>query len=167
MFNILISDGYFAITNAVPNVNTVWHTGAIDHTPNDVDGYMFLANADPNPGQFYRSTVDNLCIGERYEFSAYLTNIVGPYGLAKPNVIFEIRTPPPDNSLIGQLSSGDIPEYTVMTWTKYGISFIATNTTLVLIMISNTVNPAGNDMAIDDITFRICSNLSSGVCSVG
>ncbi|CAF4069139.1 unnamed protein product, partial [Rotaria sordida] len=117
-FTIPIEDGYFAFTNAIPNVNTVWHTGALDHTPNDIDGYMFLANADPNPGQFYRGTVNNLCIGERYEFSAYLTNLVGPFGLAKPSVIFQIRTSTSDNTLIGQLDTGEIPEYSTMTWTK-------------------------------------------------
>ncbi|CAF1208178.1 unnamed protein product [Rotaria sp. Silwood1] len=162
-----ISDGDFAFTNVVPSSPVVWHGGAVDHTPNDSGGYMFLANADPNPGEFYKDTVDNLCIGQRYEFSVYLTNIVRPYGLAKPNVLFEIRTATSDNTLIAQKSSGDIPEYSSMTWTKYGISFVATNTSVVLLMISNTPNGGGNDMALDDIAFSICSNASSGVCSIG
>lgn len=147
-------------------MGSAWHTGALDHTPNDIDGYMFLANADPSPGQFYRGTVDDLCIGQRYEFSAYMANIVKPLGLAKPNILFQIRTPS-DNTLIAQLGTGDIPEYSSMTWTKYGISFVAMNTSVVIIMISNTANPAGNDIALDDITFRICSNVSSGVCATG
>ena len=166
LFTNPISDDYFAFINAVPNMVGAWHTGAIDHTPNDIGGYMFLANADPNPGQFYKETVNNLCIGERYEFSAYLTNIVKPLGLAKPNVLFQIRTPS-DNTLIGQLGTGDIPEYSSMTWVKYGISFVAMNTSVVIIMISNTANPMGNDMAIDDIAFRICSNASSAACATG
>lgn len=166
VFTNPISDDYFALINAVPIMGTAWHTGALDHTPNDTGGYMFLANADPNPGEFYRATINNLCIGQRYEFSAYITNIVRPLGLAKPNVIFQIRSPS-DNTLIGQLGTGNIPEYSTMTWTKYGISFIAMNTSVVMIMISNTNNPAGNDMALDDIAFRICSNSSSGVCATG
>lgn len=167
LFTSPIPDTYFAITNAVPSDNPAWHGGAPDHTPYDTNGYMFLANADPTPQEFFRSTVSYLCIGERYEFSAYLTNIVMPLGLAKPNVLFQIRLPAPDNSVIGQASSGDIPEYSVMTWTKYGISFVATNTSVVLIMISNTPRADGNDMAIDDISFRICSNTTFGVCVTG
>ncbi|CAF4119490.1 unnamed protein product, partial [Rotaria sp. Silwood2] len=167
MFTTPISDGYFGFTNAVPSSTIVWHGGATDHTPNDIGGYMFFANADPNPGQFYKGIVDNLCIGQRYEFSAYLANVVGLFGLAKPNVLFEIRTATSDNTLLAQISSGDIPEYSSMTWTQYGISFVATNTSVILLMISTTANGAGNDMAIDDIAFRACSNASSGVCSTG
>ena len=161
-----IYDGYFAFINAVPDMGVYWHTGAIDHTPSDIGGYMFLLNPGSKPGQFYTETINNLCIGERYEFSAYLTNIAKPLGQAKPNVLFQIRTPS-DNTLIGQLGTGDIPEYSSMAWAKYGISFVAMNTSVVLIMISNTANWAGNDMAIDDIAFRICSNASSAACATG
>lgn len=162
-----ISAGCFGFTNVVPSNYASWHGGAIDHTPNDTNGYMFVVNADLTPSQFYKSTIDNLCIGQRYEFSVYLANVIKQVSFPTPNILFEIRNAAPDNTLVAQLSSGNIPEYSVMTWTKYGVSFIATNTSLVLLMISNTPSSVGNDLAIDDIAFSMCSNINSSTCLLG
>ncbi|CAF4494567.1 unnamed protein product, partial [Rotaria sp. Silwood2] len=94
-FQPITYDGSFSFINRInDDTKGAWHTDATDHT-GDPGGYMFLVNADPRPGQFYNSTVNNLCIGLRYEFSAYLANIVRPLGTIKPNVRFEIRSPPP------------------------------------------------------------------------
>ena len=70
-------DGTFGFVNRVPDNNGAWQTNATDHT-GDGDGYMMLVNADYNPGQFYNGTVNNLCVGQRYEFSVYLANICKP-----------------------------------------------------------------------------------------
>jgi hypothetical protein len=132
-----------------------WHTGAKDHT-GDQNGYMFLVNADYTPDEFYHGKIDNLIIGKRYEFSVYLANLLIPTGI-QPNVRFEVRTPLPENRLLAQVSTGNIAGTPQMTWNKYGLSFRAPTTSVTLLMISQAPGGYGNDIAIDDITFRVCA----------
>jgi hypothetical protein len=157
-------DGYFSFVNSIPDdFSSAWHVGAKDHTGN-AGGYMFLVNADYSAGQFFNRTVKNLCVGERYEFSVYLTNICKPTGdKIKPNVLFQIRTAV-GNELLGELNSGEVPEHNTLIWKKYGISFKATTSSIVLLMTSHTAGGMGNDLALDDIALRPCGQSGSGVC---
>jgi hypothetical protein len=168
-FKALIDGGMFAFVNTVPNNRNVWHTGALDHTAMDQDGYMFLVNvANGKDSQLFNSTVNGLCIGLRYEFSAYLANIVKRiYGFPKPNVRFEVRAQTVQKDIVAQTITGDIPEYNLMTWSKHGLSFIASSTSVTLLMISNVQADNGNDLAIDDIELRVCSTTYSGFCPSG
>jgi hypothetical protein len=74
----------------------------------------------------------------------------------EPNILFEVRTPQPENRLLAQTSSGNISSTQQLTWSKYGLSFTATTTSVTLLMISNAPGGYGNDLVIDDITFRVC-----------
>src|SRR5690349_7607006 len=68
--------------------------------------------------------MNNLCIGLRYEFSVYIANIIkSQYTDIKPNV--KIRTATSAKTLLARLATGDIPEYSSLTWAQYGMSFIA------------------------------------------
>jgi hypothetical protein len=150
--------------NKIPSSFVEWHGGALDHTPNDVDGYMYFVNVGEIGSQLFNSTVNDLDTGLRYEFSAYLTNIRKKGNDSKkPNIRFEVRTVTDQNDLLANLSTGDIPEYDNMTWSKYGLSFIALNSSAILLMISNVGKGKGNDLAIDDIELRVCSTLYSSV----
>ncbi len=131
-----------------------WHTGATDHT-GDKGGYMYLVNADYTPDQFYNGTVGNLIVGKTYEFSVYVANLMVLPGI-QPNILFQVRTPQPENQLLAQTSSGNISSTQQLTWSKYGLSFTATTSSVTLLMISNAPGGYGNDLVIDDITFRIC-----------
>jgi hypothetical protein len=131
-----------------------WHTGATDHT-GDKGGYMYLVNADYTPDQFYNGTVGNLIVGKTYELSVYVANLMVLPGI-EPNILFEVRTPQPENRLLAQTSSGNISSTQQLTWSKYGLSFTATTTSVTLLMISNAPGGYGNDLVIDDITFRVC-----------
>ncbi len=132
-----------------------WHTGATDHT-GDKGGYMFLVNADYTPDQFYNGTVNNLVIGKTYELSVFVANLMVPVGI-EPNILFQVRTPQPQNLLLAEISSGNISATPQLTWGKYGLSFTATSTSVTLLMISNAPGGYGNDLVIDDITFRVCT----------
>jgi hypothetical protein len=155
-FAPITPDGSFSFINSVhDDYYGAWHTGATDHT-GDKGGYMFLVNADSNPGQFYNGTISNLIIGRRYEFSVYLTNLMVSGGI-QPSISFEVRNPSQQNSLLAQASSGNVPATPSMTWSKYGLSFTATSTTVNLLIISQAPGGTGNDLAIDDITFRVCT----------
>ncbi|UJR19689.1 hypothetical protein I4U23_022823 [Adineta vaga] len=151
------NDGEFSFINSIQKdrEGTAWHLGTGDHT-GDKGGYMYLVNADYSTGQFYSGTIKDLVVGRRYEFSVYVANLLAISGI-KPNVLFEVRSAAADKALLAQLSTGDIPEYKTLTWTKYGISFIASTSTVNLLMISNAPGGIGNDLVIDDITLRGCS----------
>jgi hypothetical protein len=160
--------GMFVFLNAMPNTD-YWHTEALDHTPNDAGGYMFLVDvADPKESELFNSTVNGLCIGSRYEFSAYLANIVKKnLNDPKPNVRFEVRAQTVQKDILAQTITGDIPDYETMTWSKHGVSFIASSTSVTLLMISNVTVIRGNDLAIDDIELRVCSTPYFGFCPSG
>jgi hypothetical protein len=163
-----INDGYFGFVNEVPNPYNAWHGGALDHTENDTNGYMYLVNIGENGSQLFSSTVSNLCSEVRYEFSSYLANLIPiQYTSIKPNIRFEVRTAATPNYLLAQFDTGDIPQYDNITWSKYGLSFIALSSSVVLLMISNVEQGYGNDLAIDDIELRVCSPGHSGLCHPG
>jgi hypothetical protein len=155
------SDGQFSFINSVhDDFDGAWHTGALDHTPNETGGYMFLVNADYNPDQFYNGTVTNLVIGRRYEFSVYVANLLTVIGI-EPNILFEVRSPAPNNVLLAQITTGNISASMTMTWLQYGISFRAVSESVTLLMISNAPGGDGNDLALDDIAFRLCRHAVS------
>lgn len=162
-FQPVTNDGMFSFINSIHNdFNDAWHTNATDHSAGN-GGYMYLVNADFKPGQFYNGRVDNLCVGLRYEFSVYLANLCKPSGRINPNVLFEVRSME-ENTLLAQLNSGDIPERDILTWEKYGFSFIAPDSSVNLLMISNAQGGGGNDIVIDDIALRVCANGGTGFC---
>ncbi len=157
----MTSDGQFSFINSVhDDFDGAWHTGALDHTPNETGGYMFLVNADYNPDQFYNGTVTNLVIGRRYEFSVYVANLLTVIGI-EPNILFEVRSPAPNNVLLAQITTGNISASMTMTWLQYGISFRAVSESVTLLMISNAPGGDGNDLALDDIAFRLCRHAVS------
>ncbi|CAF4248609.1 unnamed protein product [Rotaria magnacalcarata] len=51
--------------------------------------------------------------------------------------------------------TGDVPACYNMSWSKYGISFKATHSSVVLLMISNVAEGNGNDVVVDDIELRV------------
>jgi hypothetical protein len=164
-----IADGKFGFVNKVPDSYPVWHVGALDHTPNDVGGYMFLINVGEKPDtQLFRSIVNNLSIGLRYEFSAYLTNVDKKRdNRAEPNVRFEVRANTSTNRSLAQLITGDIPQYGNLTWFKYSLPFIAANSSVELLMFSHVGGKTGNDLAIDDIELSVYSTAHCVYCCPG
>ena len=127
-----------------------------NHTPNDPTGYMMVVNASNNPGIFYQTTINGLCPGTTYEFAAWVINILNYSGI-KPNVTFEIYDTQ-GNLISTPYNTGDISEATTATWKQYGLLFKTPQnvTNIVLKMINNGPGGIGNDIALDDITFRAC-----------
>lgn len=159
-------DGQYTITNNVP-LNGAWYSGQPDHTPNDVNGFMAFYNSQETPGlEFYRQTVNNLCGGTTYEFAAWVANCLNPAILTGINPDISFRIEKTDGTLIGFYNTGPISQESSFTWRQYGFLFAlpAGETSVILKMINNNVGGAaqpGNDLAIDDITFRACGPLSS------
>ena len=162
-FTAAVYEGQFTFANRVPTLGH-WHTGALDHTANQINSYMLLINGDLTHREFYHRTVNHLCVGLRYEFSAYLANIDQSVAEVPPNVRFEVRSATPEQSLIAELITGPIAAVTPMIWIRFSLSFLTPCSSIILLIVPNTVGWPGNDVGIDDIVFGVCSNATSGIC---
>jgi gliding motility-associated-like protein len=148
------NDGYYTITNSTANCfGNTWHTVSSDHTGN---GAFLLVNASYEPGDFMISKVTNLCPNTTYEFAAWIVNVLSRYGI-KPNITFSIETE--SGTVLQQYNTGDIAETPSAIWRQYGFFFVTppTNPVIVLRMRNNAPGGIGNDIGLDDITFRPCS----------
>ena len=148
------NDGYYTITMSTSNCfGNTWHTVSSDHTGN---GAFMLVNATYTPGDFLVTAVNDLCPNTTYEFAAWLMNVVSRFGAIKPNITFSIETT--GGTVLQQFSTGDIPETSSPVWKQYGFYFTtpASNNGIILRMTNNAPGGNGNDIALDDITFRPC-----------
>ncbi len=155
------NDGSYTVVNSTAGCfGNSWHTIPEDHTPSDANGYMMLVNASFNPGDFYVDTVKNLCANTTYEFAAWIVNVLLPTACSPnprlPKLVFNIETTA--GTVLGTYSTGDIASTTTPTWKQYGLFFTTPfNTNNVVIRLTNTApGGCGNDLALDDITFRPC-----------
>jgi gliding motility-associated-like protein len=151
------NDGSYTITNSTSNCfGNSWHTVNSDHTGN---GAFMLVNASYNPGDFLVTKVSDLCPNTTYEFAAWLMNVLIRSGI-KPNITFSIEAT--DGSILQQFSTGDIFESGQPQWKQYGFYFKTpvNNPEIVLRMTNNAPGGIGNDIALDDITFRPCGSVT-------
>ena len=136
-------------------VGNTWHTLTSDHTGNP-QGYFMLVNASFQPSDFYVDTVRNLCARTTYEFAAWLLNMVKSPGSIMPNITFSIELP--NGTVLQKVNTGNIPATASPQWKQYGFWFSTPPgiQTLVLRITNNAPGGIGNDLALDDITFRPC-----------
>jgi gliding motility-associated-like protein len=149
-------DGFYTITNNMSNWSASPFFGwdAFSDNSNDPNGYMMVVNAAVAPGKFYEQQVDDLCENTLYQFSADIRNILLPgSNLIEPNVSFSI-----DGTT--QFTSGAIPEN--RQWNNYGFTFTTApgQTSVLLALRNNAPGGGGNDLAIDNISFRACGPLA-------
>lgn len=167
--NLRPVDGQYTIyfiMNQSPN----WHP-SLDHAPDsEVDGLngkCLIINAGP-PGEFYKKTVTGLCDNTNYEFSSWITNMLNsslPLCSGNPSkpvdVTFEIWNVT-ETTLLRTGSTGSINATPTSIWTQFGLTFstLPGQTDLILKLINNGPSGCGNDLAIDDIAFTACNDLS-------
>ena len=151
------NDGFYTITNySTGCFNNSWLTVSADHTTG-TGGYFMLVNASYDPGDFFVSTVSDLCPNTTYEFSAWVLNIMQPtFPSIRPNLTFRIEKP--DGTVLASFDSGDVPVQGTPTWMQYGFLFTTPvdNAQIVLRLRNNAPGGQGNDLALDDIAFRPC-----------
>ena len=154
-------DGEYTLTNnmaAWANGYDTWlRIGDNSPGPN---GYMMVVNASYTPGIFYEKIVDDLCENTVYEFSADVINLIrkGTTGHILPNVSFFI-----DDVLA--YSSGTIAQDE--KWHTYGFTFITNpgQSVVKLTLRNNAPGGIGNDLALDNISFKACGPSSSASIS--
>lgn len=158
-------DGYYTISNQISNEIDGWHSFLPNTTVSN--GKALIVNADYSSGLFYKIKIPNLCENTTYEFSAYLMNI---YNRSKPNctnggipinVRFEIWDQT-DSHLLKDGNTGDIHSTNSPEWNQYALTFQTDfgQESVILKMYNNGVGGCGNDLAIDDIIFRSCGDLT-------
>lgn len=161
-------NGLFGFVSITLHLSDYWHIKQPDHTENDEDGYMFLVQSAPKGSQIFNYKINNLCIGLYYDFFAFIANLMNmTTNFTTQTIDFEVRAVSEDGPLIANISTGEIAKYKNITWSKYGISFIATSSSVVLLMTSSSETLTGNDFVIDDIELRVCSANHSGLCPSG
>jgi len=156
-----INDGEYAITNISDGLNTGWHQGMEDNTPDDIDGRALFVNATFAPAEFYRRSI-NILEDSDYTFAAFITtvydtdtNICPDTGIPS-NVIFRIEDT--TGNTIAEITTGDIQNEADPNWQQFSIDFnSASNTTIDLVLINNALGGCGNDLAIDDLSLGINS----------
>ena len=145
-------DGSYVITNNTSSWGFYFPTWLrlSDNSP-EPEGYFMLVNADINPGLFYEEIVDGLCENTLYEFSADVINVVrrGVPDHILPNISFLLN-----DEL--QVNSGNVPQDE--SWHTYGFTFMTEpgQTSLKLSLRNNAPGGNGNDLALDNISFRAC-----------
>ncbi len=164
--NACPNDGSYTIANSTANCfGNTWHTLSEDNTPGDNSGYMMLVNASFTPGDFYVEEVSGLCGGTTYEFAAWLINVLRPTACSgngiRPNITFNIETI--SGQVLQTYSTGNIDATNFPLWKQYGLFFkTPPGTTSVKLRITNNApGGCGNDLALDDITFRPCGPMVS------
>lgn len=154
-------DGFYTITNATSNCfNGSWHRVNSDHTGN---GSFLLVNASYTPGDFMVTKVSGLCPNTTYEFAAWIVNVLSRSGI-KPNISFSIEST--SGTVLKKFTTGDILETPTPEWKQYGFFFVTppSDTEIILRMSNSAPGGSGNDIGLDDITFRPCGpNIVSSI----
>lgn len=146
------SDGSYTLCSNTAALNGLYPTWIrIGDNSDDPNGYMMVVNASYDPGVFYQEVVDGLCENTLYEFSADILNLVriGTANHIDPNVSFLI-----DN--VEVYNTGLIQK--TEQWRQYGFSFVTTSaqSSITLTLRNNAPGGGGNDLALDNISFRPC-----------
>ncbi|MEM1325365.1 MAG: gliding motility-associated C-terminal domain-containing protein [Bacteroidota bacterium] len=146
------SDGYYTITSntgAWSSLYGTWMT--LRDNSADPNGYMMVVNASYEEGVFYEQTIEGLCDNTLYTFSADIINVVkqNVTGHHDPNVSFLLN---------GEVkyNTGNIRQ--TERWNTYGFTFTPElgQTTVTLTLRNNAPGGIGNDLALDNISFRAC-----------
>ena len=156
-------DGSYTIANSLTGSGNchpdTWQNVTSDHTGNP-NGYMMIVNASETPSVFFTQSAPTLCPGTTYQFSAYILNLItlaasGP-GVSEPNITFSVETT--DGQVLAIDSTGVIPPTNSPTWVQHSLFFTTPNSvsSVVVTMTNNAPGGNGNDLILDDITFRAC-----------
>jgi gliding motility-associated-like protein len=154
------NDGFYTVRNSsTACFMNSWHSLTSDHTGNG-NGYFMLVNASIQPSAFYIDTVRGLCGNSTYEFAAWIMNVLLPSSCGgignQPNLSFTIENT--NGTVLKSYNSGNIPTTPSPAWKQFGFFFTTppAGSDIVLRIVNNAPGGCGNDLALDDITFRSC-----------
>ncbi len=147
----LPDDGFYSITNNTGHWNLYPTWLSIRNNSADPNGYMMVVNASHSPGIFYEKVINDICGNTLYEFSADVINLIksGTLNHGDPVIEFLIDG-------VVRFSTGHVPKSE--KWITYGFTFTAPQnaSTVKLTLRNNAPGGLGNDLALDNISFRAC-----------
>ena len=158
-----VQDGEYTISSNMQQLGSFWN--APDHTGNP-NGKMLIVNADFNPGVFYQTPILGLCENTPYEFSSWVINVLSNNNPCGTNEIpIQVRFEIWDSTDTNLLSEGVMSPRnsdTTPLWVKYGLTFTTApgQNGCILKMINEGIGGCGNDLAIDDIEFNACGDIT-------
>ncbi|RYF92956.1 MAG: gliding motility-associated C-terminal domain-containing protein, partial [Chitinophagaceae bacterium] len=151
-------DGFYTVrNNTISCFGNTWHSLNSDHT-GDPNGYFMLVNASFQPSAFYIDTVKGLCGNTTYEFAAWIANVLKPTSCSPnpihPDLTFTLERT--DGTVLQTYKTGAITTTPFASWKQYGFFFTmpANASEVVVRIFNNAQGGCGNDLALDDITFR-------------
>ena len=154
------NDGFYTVRNNTNSCfGSTWHTVNSDHT-GDPNGYFMLINASFQPSAFYLDTVRGLCSGTTYEFAAWVINVLKTSACSpnptQPNLTFTLERT--NGTVLQTYNTNTINSQASPTWQQFGFYFTTpVNVTDIVVRIfNNAPGGCGNDLGLDDITFRPC-----------
>lgn len=153
----------YTISNNANNGDAAKWLSMTDHTGN-ANGRMLLVNADAQPNIMYRDLVGSACDSQQYSFtfygafvgnSSYQTICNGFGGFKYPKVMLRVRDAI-SGTVISQFTTADI---TSTSWQQYGMKFLMPSGfgAVYIELVNAGEGGCGNDLAIDDIEFGLCS----------
>ncbi len=159
-------DGQYSITTSLGSgcKGGTWQVIGRDHT-GDPFGYFMVINASVQPNIFYTQRVagSQLCPNTTYEFAAWIMNILvklpSTTTYSQPDITFSIEKA--DGTVLKTYRTGQLPFDRNPDWHQYGTFFTspADGADVIVKMLNNGQGGNGNDLALDDITFRPCGPL--------
>lgn len=163
-------DGEYTISSNIGQENWTWHSTFPNTTISN--GKALVVNASYTAGKFFETTISGLCEATTYEFSAFLMSVydissdVCDYGGIPINVKFQIWDQT-NTVILAEGSTGDIANTSTPQWTQKALTFRSQpgQNKVILKMFNNGEGGCGNDLAIDDIIFRSCGDLTEVVSS--
>ena len=149
------NDGNYCISNNTTPWGSFAANAWIDTEDNgpELNGYMMVVNASYQPGLFYQQTVD-VCENTPYEFSVDVISLIFSAfpDKIRPNISFLIDG-------ISVCETGDIAPDEQWHTARFSFTTAPGQTTTTLALRNNAPGGDGNDLAIDNISFRTCGPL--------
>ncbi|MEP6582866.1 MAG: hypothetical protein ABJA90_01315 [Ginsengibacter sp.] len=159
----------YTITNNAQNGDASNWISLTDHTGN-VNGRMMVLNADALAGVIYKATIPSVCPGQQYSLSfwtafignsSYQTLCNGFGGFKYPKILMRVRDAS-TGLVITQTTTSDI---TSTSWQQLGMKWIMPSgySSVIFELINAGPGGCGNDLALDDITFGLCSPIPTTI----
>lgn len=137
-----------------------WYNDIADHTSDDVNGGMLMANCKSKGEIIYEYTATGLCKNMYMTFSAWFANAAVESSTTPINTRFRILDQNKQEILTARLDVNNIKADE--GWRQGSTAFFSgENETLTVQIINNGSSGYGNDILIDDIQFKSCVPLLS------
>lgn len=166
MSGIQLESGEYAV-NGNSQLRPEWHSSS-DHT-GDANGQMMIINPGQADGDFYCDSISGLTSAGNYAVSVYVLNVNKEGYCGADAVLPKIRIE--IEYLVGSISYAQLSSFTTNpipitsspSWVRITSGFVlpAGVTDIRYRIINSSIGDCGNSLAIDDITFSQCSNLST------